>query len=255
MKYIDVSKWQGNIDFAKVAKEVDGVIIRAGYGENNIDGYFKMNAAGCAANNIPFGVYWFSYAISAAEARKEAQYCLAAIKPYRVELPVCFDFENASVEEAERNGVSVNKTLATEIAQAFCEEIEKAGYYVVVYTNENFRKFYFKPSLFDKYEMWYARYTDKLDSVPNNCGIWQYTNSGKINGISGNVDINIAYHDHRALITQRGLNNLSSAENKAWYADAQEWAIKNNITDGSRPTEAATRAEVWAMLQRMNRGN
>ena len=112
-KYIDISKFQGNVDFSKVKGHVDGIIIRAGYGANNIDAQFKRNVTECNRLGIPCGVYWFSYAYTEAMAKKEAEYCLAAIKPYKVELPVCFDFEYDSVASAKKNGVSVDKKLAT----------------------------------------------------------------------------------------------------------------------------------------------
>lgn len=257
LKYVDISKYQGNIDFAKLAKEVDGVIIRAGYGRNTIDPYFEKYAKGCVANNIPFGVYWFSYALNREDARQEAKACLEAIKPYKVELPVCFDFEGDSVRYAKDNGVTITKSLASAIARTFCSYVENAGYYAANYANEDYCKNYFDADVLSKYALWYARYLNapNLSKPPRECAMWQYTSTGKVNGISGNVDVNAVYVDFRAIIAKAGLNNLqndsSTGENKKpWYSDAQAWAVEKGITDGSDPTAPATRAEVWAMLQR-----
>lgn len=258
LKYVDISKYQKEIDFAKLAKAVDGVIIRAGYGKNVIDPYFHRNAQGCTAHGIPFGVYWFSYAVNAAEARQEARDCLAAIKHYRVELPVCFDFEYDSVRNAKEKGVTITKALASEIAIAFCSEVEAAGYFAMNYANADYVKNYFTAEVFNRFALWYARYpkAPQLDKPPCACGIWQYTSSGTVDGINGYVDLNVSYNDYRAIIAKAGLNNLGeqTEQPQEWYSEAQAWAMAQGITDGSKPTEPATRAEVWAMLHRLNGG-
>ena len=213
-KYIDISKFQGNVDFAKVKGHVDGVIIRAGYGANNIDAQFKRNITECNRLGIPCGVYWFSYAYTEEMARKEAEYCLAAIKPYRVELPVCFDFEYDSVTYAQKNGVGIGKTLATSLCHAFCGTIEAAGYYAMNYTNKDYLNRYFGDTTF-KYDLWIAAWPNNPD--PNNppceCGIWQYTSKGSVPGINGNVDMNYAYKDYPAIIKTAELNKLYFNEN------------------------------------------
>lgn len=250
-KYIDISFYQGDVDFEKVKKEVDGVIIRAGYGQNNIDKKFVRNITECNRLGIPCGVYWFSYAYTEEMARKEAQYCLEAIKPYRVELPVCFDFEYDSVDYAKRKGVTVGKALATKLVHAFCGEIEKAKYYAMNYTNPAYLAQYFDDTTL-KYDLWLAQWptNPNPEKPPRECGIWQYTSKGAVSGIVGNVDMDAAYKDYPTIIRNAGLNNLAP---KTWYSDAQEWATENGITDGTRPTEPATRAEVWAMLHRMSK--
>lgn len=89
IKGIDISTWQGTPDFSKVkAAGVQFVIARAGYGQNNIDKQFRRNASECNRLGIPFGVYWFSYALNAEMARQEARYCLEAVKGYRLEYPI-----------------------------------------------------------------------------------------------------------------------------------------------------------------------
>lgn len=252
MKYIDISTFQGEPDFEKVKDEVDGVIIRAGYGQNNIDAQFKRNISECNRLGIPCGVYWFSYAYTEEMARKEAEYCLAAIRPYKVELPVCYDFEYDSVDKAAKKGVGIGKTLATALVHAFCGTVEKAGYYAMNYTNGDYLNRYFDETTL-RYDLWYAAWPKNPDpdEPPRKCGIWQFTSKGRINGIKGNVDTNYVYKDYPAIIKAAGLN--IPKQDEPWYAEAQRWVIANGISDGDRPEDPATRAEVWAMLERARR--
>lgn len=254
-KYIDISTFQGTPNFEQLKEHVDGVIIRAGYGQNAIDAQFKRNISECNRLGIPCGVYWFSYAYTEDMARKEAEYCLAAIKPYKVELPVCFDFEYDSVDKAAKNyGVTVDKALATALCHAFCGTVEAAGYYAMNYTNGDYLSRYFDASTL-RYDLWYAAWPSNPDpdNPPRQCGIWQYTSKGSVPGISGNVDMDYAYKDYPAIIKAAGLNKLSETPeaDDPWYAAAQRWAVEAGISDGERPEEAATRAEVWTMLQRI----
>lgn len=267
-KYIDVSNHQGTIDWEKVkAAGIDGAIIRAGYGRNNIDKQFIRNISECNRLGIPCGVYWFSYAYTAAMAKKEAEYCLAAIKPYRVELPVCFDFEYDSAVYAKKQGVDVSKSLATALVHAFCGAVEDAGYYAMNYANPDYLSRYFDSTVL-QYDLWLAWYKSNPDlTTPprEGAGIWQYTSTGAVDGISGNVDTNVAYKDYQSIIAKAGLNGVitvpapepepaqsatTEQETAPWYADAQAWVMAQGISDGTNAEQAATRAEVWTMIYR-----
>lgn len=246
-KGIDVSRHNGNIDWAKVkAAGINFAMIRAGYGVSTIDDKFVTNIKECNRLGIPCGVYWFSYAYTPEMARKEAQAVLKAVKPYKLEYPIAFDFEDDSVSYASKNGVKMTKKLATSLVEAFCGEIEKNKYYAVNYANPNFLSNYFDSSLLKKYALWLAHWVSG-DSPSQNCVIWQYSSKGKVNGISGEVDMNKGYVDFPSVIRKAGLNGLS--ENK-WYSNAWEWGIANGITDGTNPEEPATRAQVVVMLKR-----
>ena len=125
---IDVSKWQGVVDWAKVkAAGVDFAMLRAWYGQGTADSEFAKNAAGCEAAGRPYGVYWFSNAYSAETAAAEAAACLKAIEGRKINYPVAFDFEGDSVEYAEKRGVNVTKELVSSMARAFCSAVEAAG--------------------------------------------------------------------------------------------------------------------------------
>lgn len=256
-KGIDVSQWQGAIDWQKVKNSgVAFAMIRAGYGQNNIDKQFVRNISECNRLGIPCGIYWFSYATTAAMAKKEAQYALAAVKPYHLDYPVAFDFEYDSVNYASKMGVIVSKQLATSIATAFLDEVESAGYYGVLYTNQDYLNRYFDASLKDKYDIWLASWytSPNFDRPPMSCGIWQHASDGVCSGISGNVDLDVAYKDYPAIMEQTGLNGHKEPEKTSYeeeLADAVAWAKSEGISDGSRPNDEAKRSEVILMLYRL----
>jgi|GEM_PF-270707 len=209
-KGIDVSRHQGKIDWEKVKNTgIEFAILRAGYGKNAIDSEFYRNVSECNRLGIPCGVYWFSYALNVEMAAQEALYCLEAIKPYKIEYPVYYDLEYDTLEWAKKNNVSINKQLATKMVEAFCGQVEKAGYYAGNYSNLDYLKNMFDESLLEKYDLWYARYATSCD---RNVNLWQHTSSGKVDGIKGNVDMNVAYKNYPEIIKKAGLNRLGAAE-------------------------------------------
>ena len=212
IKGIDVSKYQGDTDFNTLKKsDIKFVIIRAGWGQNNIDGKFKRNIEECNRLGIPCGVYWFSYALNPTQAKAEAKACLTAIAPYKLQYPVCFDYEYDSVTYSVKHGVNVTKESASAIAKAFLSTIESAGYWATNYTNLDFSKRYFDQYIMTKYDAWAARYTSTAKDIAATAGLWQYSSKGSVPGIKGNVDMDIAHKDYPALIAK--LNQKSSNNN------------------------------------------
>jgi len=201
-KGIDVSYAQGIINWDKLKGKIDFAIIRAGYGQNNIDKQFVRNISECNRLGIPCGVYWYSYAYTPAMAAQEAAYCLTAIKPYKLNMPVCFDFEYDSVAYTKGKGVNVTKALATSLVTAFCTAIEQGGHWAANYANADYLSRYFDTSLLARFDLWDAGYytSYNLNNPPHTCGMWQYSSSGKFNGINGNVDCNVTYKDYKSLI-------------------------------------------------------
>lgn len=223
---IDISTHNGTIDFAraKASGKVDFVMIRAGYGQNNIDKMFKRNIEECNRLGIPAGAYWFSYALNEQMAKREAQFCLEAVKPYRLEFPIAFDFEYDSVNYAARQGVTMTKELASKIALAFCNEIEANKYYCLNYTNTDYMNRFFSEEVNRRFGLWLAVWNNN-SQPPKVCQIWQYSSKGVIDGISGNVDVNKAYIDFPTVIKKAGLNRLD----EPMYSEAIAWAINNGI--------------------------
>ncbi|MGN0459297.1 MAG: Ig-like domain-containing protein [Ruminococcus sp.] len=191
MKGIDVSQWNGDIDWAKVAaSDVDYAIIRCGYGDNDEDQddtYFKKNVEGCIKNKIPFGVYIYSYALNTTMAKSEANHVLRLIKGYNLSFPVYYDLEDNSQ-------LSLSKTTLGNIATTFCNAISAQGYQVGIYANLNWWTNYLTAPAFNNtsWYKWVAQYNSYCDYTKKYT-MWQCCSDGKVSGISGNVDINFWY--------------------------------------------------------------
>lgn len=195
-KGIDVSSWQGRIDWAKVkADSVEFAMIRAGWGTEKVDPYFVANAQGCAAQGIPFGVYWFIYCTDDASAKKNAKACLEAVSKVRLTYPVCADFEYDSISYANKNGVNVTKQNASRWVKLFLDKIKDSGYIVANYTNLDFRNRYFNDDVNKNYDLWYA-YWGSASATTNGAPIWQYTSKGAVPGVAGNVDMDEGHKDY-----------------------------------------------------------
>ncbi len=188
---IDVSKYQGDINFKKVKDAgVQFAIIRIGYGqyESQKDEKFEANYEGFRSVGIPVGVYLYSYALSVNDAKKEANTVLKWLNGRELNLPVYYDIE-------DKSQVNLGKSTLTSMCEAFCDVIEKAGYWAGVYANKYFFTTYLDyEKLQDKYTIWVAQYND-TNTYRGVYDMWQYTSSGKVNGISGNVDMDILYRD------------------------------------------------------------
>ena len=205
-KGLDVSQFQGSIDWSQVKNAgYQFAMLRAGYGYNTIDEQFHRNASECNRLGIPFGVYWFCYALTPTIAVQEADGCLNAVSKYRLDYPICYDIEQSTLDYATENGVTITPALATEIVRSFCNHIEEQGYYAMYYSNRNFLNTYFPKDLSKRYALWYAYYNESFDGT--NCGIWQYTNRGTVPGINGNVDLDTGFIDYPTVIRNAGLNH------------------------------------------------
>ena len=194
LKGIDVSKWNGRIDWKKVKKAgIDFCIIRTGYSKT-VDYKFKYNIEQAIENGLQIGVYHFSYATTNAKAKEEAEFCLKLIKPYKkyITLGVWFDYEYDSVSYSRRYGVYPTKKSVTSLAETFCSTVEKNGYSTGIYTNLDFSSNYFTKEVLNKYPTWIAVW-GKMN-YHGKYVMWQYTDSGRVDGIHGKVDMNIFYY-------------------------------------------------------------
>ncbi|MDE5589281.1 MAG: hypothetical protein K2J60_09115 [Acetatifactor sp.] len=194
---IDVSKWNGDIDWDRVRNAgVEFAIIRAGYrgsvtGSLVEDPYFAANIKGATASGIPVGVYFFTQAVNEVEAVEEASAVLRLVKEYNLDYPIFIDTEGAG-GNGRADGLDVeSRTL---VCEAFCRTIENAGYRAGVYGSRNwYNNNLYTDRLDNDYYIWLAEYR----SVPLYQGyyqMWQYTSKGSVDGISGNVDMNISYY-------------------------------------------------------------
>ena len=215
---IDVSYCQKNIDFNAVkADGIKAVIIRAGYGRETYqkDSQFESHYKNAKAAGLKVGAYWYSHAESISDARTEAQACLSILNGRKFDMPVYYDMEDGSQ-------TGYGKAKLTSMAEAFCEEIKKGGYRAGIYANYNWFKNYLDLNyLKSKYYIWLAQYASAPDL---DCGIWQKSSTGRINGISGDVDVNVIFNSKifDGADTPNTQSNTISAK-KSSVKDVQIW--------------------------------
>ena len=190
IKGIDVSEFQGTINWDKVkADGVEFAILRVGFGMDTTsqdDKYIERNIEECERLNIPYGVYLFSYANTVEKAKSEAEHTLRLIKGHNLKMGVWYD-----IEDNDTSG-SVSKQTLTNIINTYCNTIKNAGYEVGIYANLNWLNNKIESSVQKKYPVWVAQYYKECQ-YKGDYKIWQYASDGKVDGISGNVDMNYYY--------------------------------------------------------------
>lgn len=195
---IDVSKWQYDINWDKVAKAgIDYAIIRLGFrgtasaGKTAIDPYYVQNIEGALKAGLKVGVYYFTQARTVEEAVEEANIVIENLKGYDVTFPVVYDTEYT----ADGRANALSNAERTACAKAFCDTILAAGYTPVIYANTNWSVLNLNMEELQGYDFWYAYYGEEL-RYPYEFTMWQYSDTGKVDGISGDVDLNISFVDY-----------------------------------------------------------
>ena len=197
-KGIDVSKHQGEIDWQKVAADgVEFAFIRVGFrgyetGLVVLDEQFENNIKGATTNGVKAGVYFFSQATTEEEAIEEANYVLQNIAPYKIECPVVIDVEKVGDSQARMNQISAEQRTAN--VKAFCDTIAAAGYTPLIYHNMEMATMFLDFAQLEDYQKRFAYYNNQDFYYPYAYDVWQYSDKGKINGIDGDVDLNISFH-------------------------------------------------------------
>lgn len=227
IKGIDVSCWQYGINWYKVKDNIDFAIIRAGFGQGNIDSRAVYNCRQCQLLGIPFGLYWFSYAYTEDMAKKEAEYLVAFAKEYLPSYPLYFDFEYGSMRYAKSKGHNLTAKQVQNITKAFCKRVEELGYYTGIYANYDYIKNYYGTSIFKTYDLWYAYWNTKLT---RSCHLWQYTSKGRVSGINTVVDCNYAFFDFPKAIKSRKLNGYDKYDE---YVQVAKDVIANKYGTGA----------------------
>lgn len=200
-KGIDVSRWQGEINWTLVKNSgIDFAMLRSsyGWGGQQQDLFFKTNYEKAKRMNIAVGAYHYSYATTPEEAVKEADYCHSILNGKKFEYPIAYDMEENKVAALGREKVSA-------IAKAFCERMESYGYYVCIYANLNWFNNYFTEEIIERYDIWLAQWSDK-PTFKKPCGIWQKSSKGTVDGIMGYVDIDVSYKNYPGIMKYNGLN-------------------------------------------------
>ena len=279
MKGIDVSAHNGIIDWERVKKAgIEFAIIRIGYGQSTIDSKAIRNIEECIRIGMPFGIYIYSYALNVNSAINEANLVIKTLAPYKdkVSFPVIIDMEDAD-KYKEKHGMPSNDTLV-DICEKECVMFEEAGYYPMIYASKSWFDTKLKSSKLDRLDKWMAWWSASASSKfdHNQYGLWQYTSSGSVDGISGRVDMNEAFKDYPTLIKnkevvgmieeklvkeygaeayEKALRKLLDSVNddglpSKWAEDELKKAKELGITDGTNPEMFTTRQETAAMIVR-----
>ena len=233
IKGIDVSEWQAEIDWQAVKDDgVEFAIIRAGGYGDYLDKYFDRNMKEANRVGMPVGVYFYTTAQNEEEARSDAQFVIDHVTGYTVSYPIAIDLEDSEI-------ASLGADKIAKIAKAFCDEISKAGYTPMVYTNEYWYKDMIDMEQLEGIELWIARYNNIIDeNIPR--AIWQCCSTGRYDGIEGDVDTNFAYKDFTETVTPRtepAADYVPTPISKGeWKNDGIGWWYR--YKDGSYPKSA-----------------
>lgn len=219
---MDVSRWQGSIDWDKVkaSRLVSGVMLKTVSTNRKlserkdglyVDPTFERNYAECKRVGLPVGVYYYTYAVSHTSADAELALLKTALTGKTFELPVCVDVEDNKLHK-------LGKQALTDLTAYALATIERWGFYALLYTGLKFGKtrLYMGGAALRKYDVWLARYPrDKSKTKPEDkpktdfsFGMWQYTSTASVPGVSGNVDLSHAYKNYEKIIAKKGLDRL-----------------------------------------------
>lgn len=201
---IDVSQFQGTIDWAKVAPQVSAAIIRLGYrgygaaGTLCTDPMYERNMRGAIAAGLPVGVYWCSQALSDAEALEEARYCVDKLRGYQLTYPVLLDSEHMGPNASGRAD-KLSKALRTRFGLKWARAMQDAGYIVGLYCSESWFTAGIEGASFSSegFDIWIAKYSSQPPAY--RCDAWQFTSTARMDGISTNVDQNHVYKNYDAV--------------------------------------------------------
>ena len=213
-KIMDSSRWQDSInwDAVKASGKVDGVMLKTVSTNSKlstrkdglyIDPTFERNYAECKRLGIPVGVYYYTYATTHAMADAELELLKTALTGKTFELPICVDVEENKITK-------IGKQALTDLTAYALGKIESWGFYAMLYTGLNFAQnnLYMGGVALKPYDVWLAAYRKNKPAPGWPFGMWQYTSSGKVPGVTGNVDLSNAYKDYAKIIAKKGLTRL-----------------------------------------------
>lgn len=194
LKGIDVSKYQGTVDWEKVKPQIDFAILRCGFGDDTPaqdDGQFERNYAECTRLEIPFAVYFFTYAVNKEKIKSEIAHIKRLLAGKSISAPVYIDIENAK----GLNWRDISNTELLEIMREYRARLNALGYKMGIYSSRSaFWNEKMTDPWYDDISKWVAEYGDRLNDFERTYDVWQYTSSGSIDGIDGNVDMNVMYN-------------------------------------------------------------
>lgn len=233
-KAIDISRYNGVIDFAKVKESgIAGVIIRVGYrgysaGNIKADDKFADNIKNAFKAGLKLGMYFMSQAINESEAIAEAEYCIQMAQGYDLYYPIAYDSEYSN-EKHNGRADYLTKEQRTSVCKAFCEHICKAGYKASVYASKSWYSSNLDVSQLSGYYIWVAQYNNLCSYVLTDYNIWQYSSKGSVSGVIGNVDMNEVYTDFSTSSKASGVQISSVIEAKNGICEYSKLSDGNKI--------------------------
>lgn len=246
-KGIDVSTYQGDIDWDKVKRAgIEFAILRCGFGSDftiQDDDKFLRNIAECERVGMPYGIYIYSYALNPDMAHSEARHVLRMVGKHKPSYPIYYD-----LEDAKTTGTLSNEAILN-IAKAFVADIESAGFWAGIYANLHWHTTKLTDSWYDTKARWVAQWGTNSCTYNKQFKLWQYTSDGKVDGINGRVDMNICYEDYPALINPSPSPSQSNTIKKTNEEVAQE-VIRGNWGNGEERKKKLTAAGYdYAIIQ------
>lgn len=263
---IDVSRYQGDIDWQQVAAGKQFAIVRAVSSSSSgvyVDPYFAKNVAGAHEAGLRVGVYYYTYARTEAAVINELDTLLAALEGLKLEYPVFVDVEASSLQ-------SLGRTELTNLVRFAMDILDQKGWYPGFYTYTNFAQNYLNMAELAAYPLWIADYRGYV-GYQGSFDMWQYSSTGRVNGISGNVDLDYSYKDFLPLIRAAGKNGYSQGpatlpltdtelvvyqNNTIYYYAPETAALSGTLAAGRYPAQAVTDGEwngaVWAQIDYQN---
>lgn len=224
-------------------RNVDGVLIRSSWGHFTKDAKVAKHVSLAESAGIPYGFYHYSYALNVAQAKEEVNGMINLIKQYKPTLPIAIDMEDADGYKAKNGNPS--KQVLTDICEEFCYQLEKAGYYAMIYANLDWWKNRLIQSQLTKYDRWLAQWGVSEPSLK--CGIWQFTSAGRVNGFNGNVDLSESYHDYASIIKEQGLNNYKKTGNSTPEQTNRTFKVGDSVKITKNVDYNGTKLDSWVL--------
>jgi GH25 family lysozyme M1 (1,4-beta-N-acetylmuramidase) len=207
-KGLDLSKWNGNVDFNKVKQDgYSFVILRSGYRQTQ-DPKFEQYYYDATSAGLMVGAYWFTYANTVAGAENEAKACIEYIRGKKFDYPIYYDLEDDPSQNSYP--LKTGKANCSAMVDIFCKTLQNAGYWAGLYTSKSVLETHITPEVANKYAIWVAQWSNKC-TYSGQYGMWQCTDRGVASGIKGNVDIDVAYVNYPSLVREKGLNGYSKS--------------------------------------------
>lgn len=235
LKGIDISEFNGIIDFEKVKNAgINFVMIRATFGRKKEDKLFHKNIKGCIDSGLPFGLYYYSYAIDEETAKEEVEFFLKSVSKYRdyIHYPLVIDLEDSDDYKKDRNALS--KENITNIGVIACNKIKEAGFIPMIYANYDYYKNYLDEEKIKDIPKWIAWWNQNANIDKTKYSIWQYSNTGIVEGIGTKVDLNESFFDYQKYTNY--LNNIVKINKIRLLTGVQDITIQyiSSFKEGQR---------------------